>query len=191
VRFTFRPVDPAADAPLLHSWVSQNYARFWGMASATLADVEREYAQLQASGHHQALLGLEEGVPAFLMERYDPARSPLHGLYEAKPGDVGMHLLVSPPIEPRSGFTTAVMAAVLAEIFADPANGRVVAEPDAANTKIHTLNERLGFRKLALVQLPDKEAWLSLCTRRHFNDARRLLGIPATVAPDFSEGTTP
>ncbi|WP_427017125.1 GNAT family N-acetyltransferase [Pseudarthrobacter sp. P1] len=85
------------------------------------------------------------------------------------------------------------MAAVLAEIFADPAVDRVVVEPDSANAKIHGLNERLGFRRQARIQLPDKEAWLSLCTRRHFNDARRLLArpvpAPATPAPTVSGGT--
>ncbi|WP_427017126.1 GNAT family N-acetyltransferase [Pseudarthrobacter sp. P1] len=101
--FTFRPVDPSADAALLHSWVTLDYARFWGMASASVAEVEREYAQIQASGHHVALLGLADGAPAFLMERYDPARSPLAGLYDARAADVGMHLLVGPPVQPRRG----------------------------------------------------------------------------------------
>ncbi|WP_051388741.1 GNAT family N-acetyltransferase [Arthrobacter sp. 35W] len=173
--FTFRAVDPAGDAGLLHSWVVQDYARFWGMGSATVADVEREYAQIQASGHHQARLGLDEGTPAFLMERYDPAQSPLAGLYDGRPSDVGMHLLVSPPDVPRPGYTTAVMAAVLAELFTDPGVDRVVVEPDSANLKIHALNERLGFRKHSLIQLPDKEARLSLCTRGQFDGARRLL----------------
>ncbi|NKX54984.1 GNAT family N-acetyltransferase [Arthrobacter mobilis] len=175
MRFGFRPVDPDADAALLHSWVILDYARFWGMQSATVGQVASEYAQLQASGHHRAYLGLEGGTPAFLMERYDPARSPLHGLYDGQPGDAGMHLLVSPPRLPRRGFTTAVMTAVMDELFADPAVARVVVEPDAANHKIHALNARVGFRKQALVRLPDKVAWLSLCTRRQYTDALRQL----------------
>lgn len=173
--FTFRPVGPAADAPLLHSWVTRDYARFWGMQAATLAEVAAEYAQIQASGHHTALLGFEHGTPVFLMEHYDPAQSPLNGLYDAKQGDIGMHLLVAPPLRPRPGFTTAVMSAVLDRLFADPAVARVVVEPDAANHKIHALNARLGFRKHALVRLPDKDARLGLCTRRNFHDARHLL----------------
>ncbi|WP_425864210.1 GNAT family N-acetyltransferase [Arthrobacter sp. TWP1-1] len=175
MRFKFRPVDPAADAALLHSWVSQDYARFWGMQSTTLAEVRAEYEKIQGSGHHTAILGLEDENPVFLMERYDPTRSPLHGLYEAEVGDIGMHLLVAPPLQPRQGFTTAVMSAVLERLFADPAVKRVVVEPDAANHKIHSLNARLGFEKHALLRLPDKDAWLSLCTRENFHDAAFLL----------------
>ncbi|SEE53220.1 Protein N-acetyltransferase, RimJ/RimL family [Arthrobacter alpinus] len=174
MRFSFRPVNPAADAPLLHSWVGMDYARFWGMQSATLAEVRAEYENIQSSGHHTAILGMEDGNPVFLMESYDPTRSPLHGLYDAEAGDIGMHLLVAPPLRPRPGFTTAVMSAVLDTLFADPTVERVVVEPDATNHKIHILNARLGFRKHALVRLPDKEAWLSLCTRENFRDAALL-----------------
>lgn len=175
MRFRFRPVDPAADSALLHSWVGMDYARFWGMQSATLTEVRAEYENIQASGHHTAILGLEDGIPVFLMERYDPTRSPLHGHYDAEAGDIGMHLLVAPPLRPRPAFTTAVMSAVLDTLFADPTVERVVVEPDAANHKIHALNARLGFRKHALVRLPDKEAWLSLCTRENFQNAAFLL----------------
>lgn len=174
--FTFRPVDPVADAPVLHSWVSQEYARFWGMVSAAEQDVVAEYSKIAASGHHQAFLGLDDGVPAFLMERYRPESSPLADVYEVQPGDVGMHLLVSPPpADPQPGFTTAVMQAVMAELFADPATQRIVVEPDARNHKIHVLNEKVGFRPHGVVTLPavdpaedHKKALLSFCTREEF-----------------------
>jgi RimJ/RimL family protein N-acetyltransferase len=169
-------VDPAADAPLLHSWVTQPYARFWGMLSATVEDVVEEYSRIAATGHHQAYLGLDGGVPAFLMERYLPGDSPLADVYEVQPGDTGMHLLVAPPPgEPQSGYTTAVMQSVMSQLFEDSQTERVVVEPDARNHKIHVLNERVGFRPERVVTLPavdstetHKEALLSFCTRADF-----------------------
>ncbi|WP_144661687.1 GNAT family N-acetyltransferase [Paenarthrobacter nicotinovorans] len=174
--FTFRPVDPVADAPVLHSWVSQEYARFWGMVSSTKQDVVEEYSRIAATGHHQAFLGLDDGVPTFLMERYLPESSPLADVYEVRPGDVGMHLLVSPPNgDPQPGYTTAVMQSVMTELFANPATQRVVVEPDARNHKIHVLNEKVGFRPHGVVTLPavdpaedHKKALLSFCTREDF-----------------------
>lgn len=174
--FTFRPVDPVADAPVLHSWVSQEYARFWGMVSSTKQDVVEEYSRIAATDHHQAFLGLDDGVPTFLMERYLPESSPLADVYEVRPGDVGMHLLVSPPNgDPQPGYTTAVMQEVMTELFANPATQRVVVEPDARNHKIHVLNEKVGFRPHGVVTLPavdpaedHKKALLSFCTREDF-----------------------
>jgi Acetyltransferase (GNAT) domain len=174
--FTFRCLDAEADAPLLHSWVTQPYASFWGMLSASVEDVVQEYGNIQASGHHHALLGLDGGVPAFLMEEYLPASSPLAAVYPVLPGDVGMHLLVAPPsAAPLRGYTAAVMDAVLARLFSKPEVDRVVVEPDARNTRIHALNERLGFQPAGVVNLPDKEALLSFCSRHDYLAARESL----------------
>lgn len=187
MRFTFRCIDPELDAPLLHSWVTLPYASFWGMLSASVTDVADEYGKIQASGHHHALLGLDGGVPAFLMEEYLPASSPLADAYPVLPGDIGMHLLVAPPSDtPEPGFTTAVMDAVLARLFAKPEVDRVVVEPDARNTKIHALNERLGFQPAGVVALPDKDALLSFCSRADYLQARAGFATSIPTTPAFT-----
>ncbi|MCP8999554.1 acetyltransferase [Pseudarthrobacter sp. RMG13] len=185
--FTFRCVDAVADAPLLHNWVTQPYASFWGMLSATVDGVVEEYTTIQSSGHHHALLGLDAGVPAFLMEEYLPAASPLAAVYAVQEGDIGMHLLVAPPPEdPQPGYTAAVMDAVLERLFEKPGVERVVVEPDARNSKIHVLNERLGFQPAGVVTLPDKEALLSFCTRQDHIAAREALRRPQDPSHDLS-----
>ncbi len=134
--FTVRPLDPAADAGLVHGWVTHPKAAFWLMGDAELADVEREYRSIAAHPHHDAFIGLHDGEPAFLIERYDPTEVELKGLYEAEPGDVGMHFLVAPHRHPgarlhpgrdhrRDGF-----------LFADPSVRRVVVEPDVTNSAV-------------------------------------------------------
>jgi hypothetical protein len=174
--FTFRCFHPEADAQLLHSWVTGPYAAFWGMQSATVEDVVEEYSRIQSSGHHHALLGLDGGVPAFLMEEYLPSLSPLAAVYAVQPGDIGMHLLVAPPAgPPRTGYTAAAMETVLDRLFAKDRVERVVVEPDARNHKIHVLNARLGFQPAGEVTLPDKQALLSFCTREAFHSARAAL----------------
>ena len=171
--FTFRCFDPEADAPLLHSWVTRPYASFWGMLGCSVDDVVEEYARIQSSGHHHALLGLDGGVPAFLMEEYLPSLSPLAGVYAVQLGDIGMHLLIGPPAgPPRPGYTAAAMETVLDRLFAKDKVERVVVEPDARNHKIHVLNARLGFQPAGEVTLPDKQALLSFCTREAFHAAR-------------------
>ncbi|MFD9477712.1 MULTISPECIES: GNAT family N-acetyltransferase [Streptomyces] len=169
--FAVRPLDPFADAELLHGWVTHPKASFWMMQDASLPDVEREYMRIAAHEHHQAFIGLHEGRPAFLMETYDPSELELVGLYDARPGDVGMHFLVAPSDTPLHGFTRAVITTVMAAIFADPATERVVVEPDVANTAVHALNEAVGFVPERQVTKPEKEALLSFCTRAQFEAA--------------------
>ncbi|NJP50780.1 acetyltransferase [Streptomyces sp. SBST2-5] len=167
--FTFRPVDPLKDAELLHAWVTHPKAAFWMMQDARLEDVEREYMKIAADEHHHAYLGLhQDGTPAFLMEKYDPAHRELVGLYEPQPGDIGMHFLTPPTDRPVHGFTRSVITAVMTHLFEDPAVRRVVVEPDVANTAVHALNEAVGFVPEREIQKPEKRALLSFCTREQF-----------------------
>ncbi|WP_128802830.1 MULTISPECIES: GNAT family N-acetyltransferase [unclassified Streptomyces] len=166
--FTFRPLDPLQDAELLHSWVTHPKAAFWMMQDARLQDVEREYMRIAAHEHHHAYLGLRGGEPAFLMERYDPRYVELVGLYEPRPGDVGMHFLTPETDTPVHGFTRSVITAVMAHLFADPAVSRVVVEPDVSNKAVHALNEAVGFVPEREIQKPEKRALLSFCTREQF-----------------------
>ncbi|MGW4685993.1 GNAT family N-acetyltransferase [Streptomyces sp. NPDC004244] len=174
--FAVRPLDPFSDAELLHGWVTHPKAAFWMMQDASLPDVEREYMKIAAAEHHDAYIGLHEGRPAFLMERYDPSRLELVGLYDAQPGDVGMHFLVAPTDTPLHGFTRAVITTVMAALFADPGTRRVVVEPDVSNKAVHALNEAVGFVVDGPVQKPEKEALLSFCTREQFETATGLTG---------------
>ncbi len=165
---TLRPLDPLKDAELVHSWVTHPKAAFWMMQDARLEDVERAYMEIAADEHWHALIGLHDGVPAFLMETYDPAHHELVGLYEPEPGDVGMHFLVAPTDRPVHGFTRAVITAVMAHLFEDPATARVVVEPDVSNKAVHALNEAVGFVPDREIQKPEKKALLSFCTREQF-----------------------
>ncbi|MEU3028214.1 GNAT family N-acetyltransferase [Streptomyces incarnatus] len=169
--FTFRPVDPLKDAELLHSWITHPKAAFWMMQDARLEDIERAYMEIAADEHQHALLGLRNGVPAFLLERYDPAHRELVGLYEPRPGDVGMHFLTPATDTPEHGFTKAVITAVMAHLFEDPAVERVVVEPDVRNKAVHALNAAVGFVAEREIQKPEKEALLSFCTREQFTKA--------------------
>lgn len=178
MRLTLEPLDPDRHLTLLHAWVTHPRSVFWGMQDATPEQVHDEYARIAADPHHHALLGRADGEPAFLMERYDPARSPLAGLPELRPGDVGMHVLVAPTDTPVHGFTAAVVRRVMEECFADPAVRRVVVEPDVRNDRIAVLNAAAGFVVTRHVELPDKTAALSLCTREDF--------FSSTLAPTLA-----
>ncbi|MFF9812006.1 GNAT family N-acetyltransferase [Streptomyces sp. NPDC014006] len=171
--FTFRPLDPLKDAELVHSWVTHPKAAFWMMQDAKLQDVERAYREIAADEHHEALLGLDGDEPVFLMERYDPAHRELAGLYQARPGDVGMHFLTPPADAPVHGFTRAVITAVMGHLFEDPAVRRVVVEPDVRNTAVHALNAAVGFVPEREIDKPEKRALLSFCTREQFEKAVR------------------
>lgn len=172
-----RELDPGVDATLLHGWLTHPKSAFWQLQDADEWAVAAYFAGVAGSAHHDAYVGLWEGTPTFLAERYDPAHDPIGKVYDVEPGDVGMHFLVAPTNQPVHGFTLAVIVTVMEMLFADPAVERVVVEPDVANRPVHALNAAVGFRVVDTVALPDKEALLSICTREAFEAVARL-GFP-------------
>lgn len=182
--FALRHADPAGDAALLHRWLTHPKSAFWLMQEATVDQVRQQYAEIAARDDHQALVGLHNGAPAFLVERYHPARE-LAGVYPIQPGDVGMHFLVAPTGAPVSGFTRAVIVTVMELLFADPEVLRVMVEPDVRNTAVHALNAYVGFQVAGTVilpgaqQKPGKLAYLSMCTRKQYRAARAIHAAPA------------
>jgi siderophore synthetase component len=186
MRTTLEPVDLDRDLTLLHRWVTHPRSRFWGMLSATPADVAAAYGHIADDPHHHALLGRIGGEPAFLVERYDPFRSPLADLPELRTGDVGLHVLVAPPAGPPvPGFTTTAFDAAVRSCFEDAGARRIVVEPDIRNDLIRAKNRAAGFVELRAVELPDKTAMLSVCTREGFVDA--TAGPVAHLSPEHLE----
>nr|MDT0659393.1 GNAT family N-acetyltransferase [Micromonospora sp. DSM 115978] len=162
------PLDVATQATRLHAWITHPRSIFWGMPTADLAAVRREYERIAADPHHHAWLGRLDGTPIFLAETYEPAHSELAAHYPVLPGDVGMHVLVAPPDRTLPGLTSAVMRTVMEFIFADPRHLRVVVEPDERNTAIAAKNAEAGFVEQRRIQLSDKVARLSFCTRADY-----------------------
>lgn len=185
---TLEPVVPARDAELVQGWLAHPGASYWQMGGLTVDEVRQYLAAVQAGPHEDAWLGRLDGEPVFMTETYDPARVLLAGVHDARPGDLGMHLLVAPPATPRHGLTDAVMTAVMRFCLTGRGATRVVVEPDVGNRKIAAKNAAAGFRVLREVDLGSgahaKRAALSVATRDDF--AASALGAGVELASHLS-----
>ncbi|MEU6837812.1 GNAT family N-acetyltransferase [Streptomyces rubiginosohelvolus] len=161
------PVDPAADADLLHGWVTEERARFWGMADHTREQVREIYEFVDSLPTHHAYLALRDGVPAALFQTYEPDADPVGECYDVQPGDFGIHLLIAPAegVGAVKGYTEALLTAFVAYVFSDPAHLRVVVEPDARNEKALARMVRVGFELGPEIEKPEKTARLAFLTR--------------------------
>lgn len=158
VDIRFVPVDPAQDIDLIHAWVTEERARFWGMGDASRARVHEIYAYLDSLSTHHAYLVRRDGQPVALFQTYQPEADPIGECYDARPGDIGVHMLIGPAKTREPGFTKGLLDALFAFIAADPGCRRVVAEPDARNTAAIDRLSRYGFALGPQAELPDKRA---------------------------------
>lgn len=163
--FAFEHVDPDRDLPVLHDWLSQPRAAAWHLVDAPMEAVAAEYHRMAEEPSETAWLVRENERPVALVETYDPACSPLAGVFPVRDGDAGLHLFLAPTSQPVSGTTRAVMAAALELLWADPVVRRVLVEPDIHNHAIRTVNRDAGFQEIEDVTLPGKTAMLSVLER--------------------------
>jgi siderophore synthetase component/RimJ/RimL family protein N-acetyltransferase len=185
--FTLRPMT-AQDAPLIHRWVTQEYARFWGMQNDSLAQVSHFYQQLTADNPQAAIIGLCNGQPVFLMEFYRAQQDEIAQHYPARPDDYGMHILIAPAEKPVAQFSWQVFTTVMDFLFSQPQVRRVVVEPDVRNEKIHRLNKRAGFRYQHTIDMGHKTAWLAFCQREDYQQAQLQESLTMTTTSQFAHG---
>lgn len=156
----------AQDAPLLHRWLTHPQAAYWQMGDHSPEQTE-QYAEavIRASAEDGWIIEDEQSRPVGYVETYDPAQVLLTEVFDAGPGDCGMHLLTAPaPADPqlrRPGLTSALMRAAVG-ICVELGARRIVVEPDVSNTAIHAKNAEVGFEALREVDLPGKRALLSV-----------------------------
>ncbi|MEV4536400.1 GNAT family N-acetyltransferase [Asanoa sp. NPDC049518] len=154
-------LDPARDRDLVHGWVSQPRARFWGMTEHSPEVVQEVYEFVDGLETHHAYLMRLAGKPIGIFQTYEPAADPIGEYYEVREGDFGIHLFLAPADPPVPGFTGAVAVALLRFAFAHPGTKRIVIEPDVRNERALLRWRRLGFVFDAVVTTPEKTAQLA------------------------------
>ncbi|MER7804957.1 GNAT family N-acetyltransferase [Streptomyces parvulus] len=171
------PLDPAEDAAVIHRWVSESRAAFWGMTELTRDQVEDVYAHMETLDTHHAHLVVKDGEPVALLQTYEPAGDRVGECYDVEPGDIGVHLLLAPPGTEgaRPGWTAALAAALLGYVLVGLDRTRIVVDPDIDNEKAVARFLRQGFTAgpavvlpevdLPDVYLPEKKAQLAFLRR--------------------------
>ncbi|MER6124642.1 GNAT family N-acetyltransferase [Streptomyces sp. NPDC001795] len=171
------PLDAQADAEVIHAWVSEERASFWGMNGLTKDEVAEVYAHMDTLDTHHAFLVVKDGEPVALLQTHEPDADRVGECYEVRPGDIGVHLLLAPAGAggPRPGWTTALLTACTAYVLTGLDRRRIVVDPDERNEKAIARFLRQGFVTgpavvlpevdLPDVHLPEKRARLAFLTR--------------------------
>ncbi|MGJ5754777.1 RimJ/RimL family protein N-acetyltransferase [Streptomyces puniciscabiei] len=152
-----RPLDPASDADVVHRWVSEERAVFWGMHGLTRDQVAEIYAHMAGLDTHHAHLVTKDGVPVALFQTYEPAADRVGECYEVRPGDLGVHVLLAPagPGGPHPGWSSALLTVLTTYALRTLDRRRLVVDPDVRNTGAIARFERQGFVSGPVVVLPE------------------------------------
>lgn len=172
------PVDPDddADVALVHRWMGAGHVHRWWDLALPL-DRLAEYLGTQAADAHSRpffgdLVASDRAERVAYLELYRADLDPLARHYDARPHDLGVHLLIGPLHHTGRGLGRAVIAGTRdALLTGHPAATRVVAEPDVRNTASIRAFTAAGFTRRAELRLPDKTAALMVSDRPASRDA--------------------
>jgi RimJ/RimL family protein N-acetyltransferase len=154
---SLRPLDPESDLDLVHRWVTEPRARYWGMTDKSRDEVGEIYGWLQIQEHLAAYLVEVGGVPLGILQTYDPFVDEIGRYYERRPGDVGVHVFLADS-PARAGRSADILRFLVDWLASQPGAQRLVAEPDASNEPSVARFRSIGFRPGPVVELPHKVA---------------------------------
>ncbi|MFJ5260514.1 GNAT family N-acetyltransferase [Streptomyces sp. NPDC088387] len=151
------PLDADADAGVVHGWVSEERAVFWGMTGLDRERVAGIYAHMDGLDTHHAFLAVKDGTPVALLQTYEPDADRVGDCYEVEPGDIGVHLLLAPagPDGERPGWSAALASVLVTYVLVTLDRPRIVADPDVDNGKAIARFLRQGFTPGPVVVLPE------------------------------------
>lgn len=160
---------------MLHGWVHEDRAEFWGMQEHTLEEVRDTYAWIGDQAHLTAEFVEVDDEPLALVQTYDPAVDEIGQYYDRQAGDIGIHLFMRPGARP-SGSVDAALEFLVRELFADASVQRLVMEPDVRNEKSIALVHRHADDLGPVVELPHPVPGLPPKTAQ-FAFIRRPVGL--------------
>lgn len=156
----FTPVDPAGHVEVIHEWMQEPHVVPWWRLDGSPQRV-RDYLEAQCAMPHLTPWVVDAaGEPFAYLETYRAADDPLAAAYEARPGDLGWHVLVGPARFLGSGVPREMGHMVVRWLFRHHGASRVVCEPDVRNRRMIAFCQRLGGRVAAEIELPEKRAAL-------------------------------
>jgi RimJ/RimL family protein N-acetyltransferase len=166
-RFTLGPVKPDKDLPIISRWMNDPaVARYWELAGPIERTADH-LAEQRALPHTEPYLARLAGRPIGYWEIYRAAEDRLAAYYQARPDDVGIHLLIGEP-DLRGLGLGALLLTALCDAIQDDLRCRIVAEPDERNTASVRAFLAAGFTPSSTITLPEKRATLVI---REFSNA--------------------
>jgi RimJ/RimL family protein N-acetyltransferase len=150
------------DLPLMHRWLNRGEAlRWYGLRSTTLDEIVAEYGPLIDGREPTRPFAITyAGRPIGYVQTYLVRDHPEYAEAIGVPADsAGVDLFIGEDEFLHRGLGTALLRRFLREvIFADERVGRCVLGPDPANAAAIRAYEKIGFRYLKTVRVPDQEA---------------------------------
>jgi len=173
--FTIRSLDLQKDLDILNSWVNMDYAiSFWQM-DGSKEKLHQTYTNILNAPDAHSFIGCINGRPVCQLDAYNPLADVVGTLYDCRPGDLGIHLLLTPEKIKISNFSARIVESFCNWFFTAYPVSRIIAEPDIRNRAANLLLRKLNFTFSGIIKMPEKTAGLYMLEKHHWSQKYSLL----------------
>ena len=160
--FEFSPLTEA-DLPMVQQWLQRPHVAAWWGPVESIQELHEDFL---AGGTTRAFVAWHEGAPVGFVQCYVVLGSG-DGWWEDEtdPGARGIDQFVADADRLGRGLGSAMVAAFVERLFADPAVTKVQTDPAPHNLRAIRCYRRAGFLPVGEVVTPDGPALLMVRTR--------------------------
>lgn len=168
-RIQLRHVKIEDDLPIIYQWLNDlkyncTYKYY------TLKDLYNEYEKLVHYSQRDIYMGLLDGEPIFLMDKFKSINDEISKQYTAKESDYGMRFLIAPTNEVIRGFSWHVLTSIVDFFFSYIGINRIVTYLNPTENNYKGLFEKVGFEYLKQATVSHKQVDLFICYRNIYKE---------------------
>lgn len=168
-KISFRRVQLEQDAELLHNWMNEEHVIPYWKLNGPKEHYVQHLQRALCDEHQKLYIGFLNNKPISYWESYWVQGDVVEEVYDSKPYDQGVHLLIGEKECLGKGYSLPFLKAMVRYQFQEQRTEKVIAEPDIRNEKMIHVFEKCGFKPIHPVELPDKTALLMFCGREEFH----------------------
>jgi aminoglycoside 6'-N-acetyltransferase Ib len=167
LQFDFTPVTES-DLQLLFEWLNRPHVMDWWNGRTSFTEVRDKYLpRLGLDSSVNPYIARLNGIPVGFIQSYVVMAQQASGWWpdETDPGAVGINQFLADAENLGKGIGTAMVIQFVEFLFRDSAVTKIQTDPAPPNLRAIRCYEKVGFRKVDIVDTPDGSALLMVIER--------------------------
>jgi aminoglycoside 6'-N-acetyltransferase-1b len=172
--FEFKPLTES-DLDLLFAWVNRPHVTEWWSRPLSLTEIRDDYLpSFAADSPVRPYIAHLGGIPVGFIQSYFAMATQASGWWtdETDPGVVGIDQFLADADNLGKGIGTEIITQFVERLFQDPRVTKIQTDPAPANLRAIRCYEKVGFKKVGIVDTPDGPALLMVKERPPLNKSR-------------------
>ncbi|QIV93941.1 GNAT family N-acetyltransferase [Allofrancisella frigidaquae] len=173
-KVSFRPFCLEKDLDTIHKWMNKPHvAKFWNLDKPK-EHLKKHFCNMLSNTNQNLFMLSIDGREIAYAEIYNAKKDRIAEYFLANDNDYGWHLLIGPEDAIGRGYSKLLVEALSKYCFSELGADKVVFEPDVRVIPFQKIAPKIGYKNQGQINLPEKQAYLFICSKDSFNVGKEL-----------------